>query len=213
MIGAGGHARSVLEVLLEQGQPFEVVGILDDQYKEIGSLYGIPVIGDISSAPAVFQNGVLNAVVAFGSNALRVETVKGLEQFTFPAIVSKKALIGKNVSVGAGTVIMPGTCLRIDVQVGKFCIVNTNACVDHECVIGDYVHIAPGCAVSGKVTMGDGVFLGTGTKVIDRINIGNWSTVAAGGVVVKDIPSDVMVAGVPARTIRSTKSEISGDRS
>jgi sugar O-acyltransferase (sialic acid O-acetyltransferase NeuD family) len=203
LIGAGGHSQSVLEVLLEHGQPYEVVGFIDDQYNEIGSLYGIPGVGALSSASEIFKSGVQNAVIAFGSNGARKELAERFKQFRYPTIISKHAHIGLSVTIGDGTVVMPGACLRIGVKVGQHSIINTNLCIDHECVIGDYVHIAPGCAISGKVTIDDGVFLGTGTCVIDRMNIGQWSTVGAGGVVVKDLPSNVLAVGVPAKIIRN----------
>ena len=50
VFGAGGHAKSVLEVLFESGQPFEISGILDPEYKEIGELFGIPLLGDFGLA-------------------------------------------------------------------------------------------------------------------------------------------------------------------
>jgi len=202
VIGAGGHAHSVLEVLLESGQPYEVIGIVDKEYKAIGSLYGIPLIGDMSFVPEVFKSGVRNAVIASGFNITRKKIAQTLSQFHFPKIISKNALVGYSVSIDEGSIIMPGACLRMGVRIGKHCIINTNASVDHECIVGDYVHIAPGSALSGRVVVGEGVFLGTGTCVIDKIKVGEWSTVGAGGVVVKELPPNTLAVGVPAKVIR-----------
>ena len=202
VIGAGGHAQSVLEVLTEPGQPYEIVGMLDEQYKEIVNLLGLPLLGDISFAQKLFHDGIKNAFIALGSNSDRKALSESLELFHFPAFISKHALVAKNTSVGAGSIIMPGACLRRGVRVGKHCIVNTNACIDHEGILGDYVHVAPGCSLSGKVFLDDGVFLGTGSCVIDRIKVGKWSTVGAGGTVIKDLPANVLVVGTPVHVIR-----------
>jgi sugar O-acyltransferase (sialic acid O-acetyltransferase NeuD family) len=203
IIGAGGHAHSVIEVLLEQGQHYEIAGIVDQQYGKIGSLYGIPLIGDMSAVPAIFQSGVRNAIIASGSNSIRKKISVDFKQFNFPAIISKKAIIGYSVSIDDGSIIMPGVCLRINASIGQHCIVNTNVCIDHECKVGNFVHIAPGCAISGRVSIDDGVFLGTGTSVIDKLRIGQWSTVGAGGVVINDLSPHLLAVGVPTRVIRT----------
>ena len=203
LIGAGGHAQSVLEVFQEPGQHYNVVGILDDQYKEIGVLMGIPLLGDISLAPKLFGDGIENAFLAIGSNIKRMRAAESLSTFRFPAIISKYALPGSTTHVGDGSIIMPGACLRVGVRIGKHCIVNTNASVDHESVLSDFVHVAPGCAISGRVTLSEGVFLGTGSSVIDKISIGEWSTVGAGGTVVKDLPDRVLAIGTPAKVCRT----------
>ena len=202
VIGAGGHARSVLEVLLEPGQEYEVAGVLDEQHEEIGDLYGIPLLGDIALAKELFQSGITSAFIASGSNSERKALSEMLSQFHFPEIISNRALVDKTATVGEGSIVMPGACLRIGASAGRHCIINTNVCIDHESILGDYVHVAPGCALSGKVFLDEGVFLGTGSCVIDRVKIGKWSTVGAGGTVIKDLPANVLAVGTPASVIR-----------
>jgi acetyltransferase-like isoleucine patch superfamily enzyme len=80
-------------------------------------------------------------------------------------------------------------------------ILNTGCTIDHHCQIGQHVHVAPGAHLAGAVKVGAGSFLGIGTVVTPERAIGEWSTVAAGAVVTKDIPSRVVAAGAPARVI------------
>lgn len=72
----------------------------------------------------------------------------------------------------------------------------------HDCVISDGVHIGPGCRVAGGVTVGKYAWLGIGATVIDKRSIGEDSIVGAGAVVIRDVPDAMVVAGVPARTLR-----------
>ena len=53
----------------------------------------------------------------------------------------------------------------------------------------------------GKVTIGDYVYIGNDTKIMPGVTIGDNVLIAAGSIVTKSVPSNVVVAGSPARTI------------
>lgn len=55
---------------------------------------------------------------------------------------------------------------------------------------------------TGRPTLGDGVFLGVGATVLGKVHIGNHVLVAAGSVVLDDVPDNSLVAGNPARVRR-----------
>lgn len=52
------------------------------------------------------------------------------------------------------------------------------------------------------INIGDNCYISTGVTILAPINIGNNVTIAAGAVVTKDVPSDCIVAGVPAKIIK-----------
>lgn len=53
------------------------------------------------------------------------------------------------------------------------------------------------------IVIEDGAYIGSGATVIGPVTIHAYSTVAAGAVVTKDVPARTMVAGVPARVVRT----------
>lgn len=85
----------------------------------------------------------------------------------------------------------------------------TGLVVGETATIGNDVSLLHGVTLggSGKETgdrhpkIGNGVMLGAGSKILGNITIGNCSRVAAGSVVVKAVPNNVTVAGVPARVV------------
>ncbi|EYD75068.1 Maltose O-acetyltransferase [Rubellimicrobium mesophilum DSM 19309] len=68
----------------------------------------------------------------------------------------------------------------------------------------------PGIDVVRPITVGNDVFIGYGSIIMPGVTIGNNVVVGAGSVVTKDVPSDVVVAGVPARIIKSVEDYRSG---
>ena len=80
--------------------------------------------------------------------------------------------------------------------------------IHSECVLGDNVHIDQGVTLGGNATqkgvptLGSNVYVGCGAKILGPISIGNDVVIGANSVVIRDAPSNTVVAGVPARVIR-----------
>lgn len=82
--------------------------------------------------------------------------------------------------------------------------------------IGDDVLIYQGVTLGGTgkdvgkrhPTVGNGVMISAGAKVLGPINIGDNSRVAAGAVVLKDVPPNSTVVGVPARVVRQNGKKV-----
>lgn len=85
----------------------------------------------------------------------------------------------------------------------------TGCVIGETAVIGDHCSLLHGVTLggSGKETgdrhpkIGDNVLVGAGAKVLGNIHVGNCSRIAAGSVVLSDVPRNVTVAGVPARVV------------
>lgn len=103
--------------------------------------------------------------------------------------------IPERVSLGSNCVINHGIGL----------IINPNVKVGNNCKLHHNTTI--GTAVSGGKTplIGDNVVIGANSVVIGDIKIGNGATIAAGSVVVKDVPEFAIVAGNPAKVIKYRK--------
>jgi UDP-perosamine 4-acetyltransferase len=201
LLGAGGHARSVMDLLL-QNDEYDVVGCLDPAP---GAVLGIPVIGNDDQLDILFSKGIKKAFIAIGNNRLR-EKLFGRAQFIgfeIINIISRSATISPRASLGSGICVMAGAVLNVNTRIGDNCIINTRCSIDHDCTIGRSVHIAPGVTLSGSVKVGDGAHIGTGTAVIDGITIGEWAYVGGGAAVVKDIPAYTLAYGVPAKAVRN----------
>lgn len=200
VLGAAGHARSVVDMILQNGE-YEICGLVAGKGEK--GFWGISVIGQDEELAGLYEQGITYAFVAVGNNLVRKKLSDYLQKIGYHLItvISKYAVVSPYARIQSGTAVMPGAVINAGVQVGKGCIINTHASIDHDDVIGDYSHVAPGCTISGYTKIGKACFLGTGTKVIDAVVIGDQVTAGAGTVIIRNIPDGQKIAGVPARCI------------
>jgi UDP-perosamine 4-acetyltransferase len=199
VIGSGGHAKVVIDILREQPD-CELIGCLSPE--PVGTVAnGVRVIGGDDLLPDLLRDGASHAFVALGDNRLRAKMLHCVSSLGFHLLnaISRHAVLSPSVTVRAGVAVMPGAIVNADTVISDGVIVNTGATVDHDCRLGAHCHIAPGTNLAGNVHIGSGAFLGTGVRVIPRVRIGEWSTVGAGAVVISDLPDNVVAIGVPAR--------------
>lgn len=201
LLGAGGHAKVLLDVLLEQN--IEVLGITEKDGANLPSdVYGVPVIGNDSDVQQYPPDKVelVNGIGSIGSTALRQKVYERFKRqgYSFLKVIHPRAVISRRAELGEGVQIMAGAVVNIGTRIRENSIINTNASVDHDCDIGAHVHIAPGVTLSGGVTVGDGSHIGTGASVVQGVEIGVNVIVGAGAVVVNDIEAGKTVCGIPA---------------
>lgn len=200
LVGAGGHARVVLEALLD-GPGVQVIGAVSADGSGVPDL-GVPVLGlDADLEANTLRESFDTVCVAIGDNAARrrwaMIATEGGHSLTIA--VSRSAVVSRSATVAPGAVVLPGAVVNAATSIGSGAIVNTNASVDHDCAVGAFSHVAPGVAIGGGVTVGEGVLVGIGATVLPGRRIGDGAVVGAGAVVVHDVPPGATVVGNPAR--------------
>ena len=201
VFGASGHAKVVIDIIEQQGD-YEIAGLFDDDIKRKGErFFGYTVLGTRADLPALLSARLRHAIVAIGDNGGRAAGAAYLDQqgWRFLSAVHPRAAVGRGVTIGPGSVVMAGCVVNADAYLGAHVIINTGATVDHDCHIEDAVHIAPGCHLCGGVRVGRGSLVGAGTTVTPGVRIGNRVVVGAGSTVIRDVPDDARISGVPAR--------------
>jgi UDP-perosamine 4-acetyltransferase len=203
IIGAGGHARVVYEVL-RYDKNIEVTAFVDNVTRGADeAIMNIPIVGDHSVIPRLLKDGIRAAIVGVGDNHIRADYFRKLASMGLELVkaIHPTAYIAYNAKIGEGTMVVAGSMIATSAKVGKNVIVNTGAIIEHEDILEDHVHIASGVVLAGRVTVGEQTFIGAGSIVKENITIGMNATVGAGSIVLADIPDNALAIGVPARVI------------
>lgn len=165
LIGGGGHCKSVIDVI-EQGNNFEIGGIIDIREKIGESLLGYPIIGTDDDLLALKKDfdafHISMGKITISEKRSDLFNFLKAKEFNLPAIVSPSAYISKHAFVGEGTIVMHHAVINAEAHVGMNCIINTKALIEHDAVIGDHCHIATGAIINGGVQVGSESFIGSG---------------------------------------------------
>lgn len=199
LIGASGHGKVVADIAIKNG--YDILGFLDDNLN-VKDVMGFPVLGRVADAELYI--GKAEMCVTIGNALVRSRIMTELLQkgADFPVLVHPNAVIGLNVELGSGTVVMAGAVVNPSVSVGRGCIINTCASVDHDCVLEDYAHVSVGAHVAGTVHVGMNTWIGAGATVRNNVNICGDCMIGAGAVVVKSVEVRGTYVGVPAKMVR-----------
>ena len=139
VFGAGGHGKTLIELIREAGQ-LELVGVVDDRSARGSDVLGIPVLGNRDDLASIRRDGIglaANAIGGISNMASRVEVSQALAArgFVLPALVHPTAFVEASASIGEGAQILAHSYVGSDAVVGKGVIVNTGAVVSHDCVL------------------------------------------------------------------------------
>lgn len=203
IIGASGHGKVLVDIAKKM-KKWQEIAFLDDN-ETIKEVMGIKVIGKTNEFIDYIND--YDVIVGIGNCLVREKIQKEIEKTnaTLSTLIHPNAIIGENVKIGNGTVVMAGTVINCCTNIGNGCIINTGATIDHDCIIEDYVHICPGVNIAGTVKIGKRSWIGLGSKVINNINICNNCILGAGAVVVKDIDEHGLYLGVPVGRVKDVK--------
>ena len=202
IVGAKGFAKEVLEVLHQLKQLDNLV-FYDDVNDDVPAfLYGqFPVLKSKEAAAHYFKTVDSCFTIGIGNPILRKKMALEFQAIggCFTSTISPLAQIGHYGNIiSEGSNIMTGTVITNDVKIGVGTLINLNCTIGHDTTVGKYVEICPNVNISGHCVIDDGVFIGTSATILPKVHIGKNSVVAAGAVVSKDVPANVMVAGIPA---------------
>lgn len=133
-----------------------------------------------------------------------------LDTKNLQARIEPGAVIRDGVSIGKNAVIMMGAMINIGAEIGDGTMIDMNVVVGGRGIVGKNCHIGAGAVIAGvveppsakPVIIEDDVLVGANAVILEGVKVGKGSVVAAGAVVVEDVPPNVVVAGVPARILK-----------
>lgn len=195
ILGAGGHAASVIDSLEREGI-YDIAGYVANDEKVGNSDY--PIIGTDSDLERLYQSGIRNIAIGIGylgKSDLREKLYKHIKLIGFflPIIRDPSAMISKRAEIAEGTFIGKGVIINRRAVIKEACIINSGAIVEHDCKVDKFSHISVGSVLCGGVSIGKATFVGANTTVIQEKKIGNNCVLGAGITIRKNVEDGCIV--------------------
>jgi sugar O-acyltransferase (sialic acid O-acetyltransferase NeuD family) len=208
IVGAGGFGREVIDVIdainaEADATVWDVLGVVDDAPSEVNlerlERRGTPFLGG-TDKPLVWPNPV-HYVVGIGNPRARRMIADRYDEANLRAatLLHPTVTRGFDVRIGEGSVICAGVRLTTNIDVGRHVHLNLNVTVGHDTTVRDFVSVNPLASISGDCTLEAGVLIGVSGVVLNGLTVGDGATVGGSACVVRDVPSGVVVKGVPAK--------------
>lgn len=207
ILGAGGHARVLIDCLRSSGYAEPCVLLDADRSRWGGDVLGVEILGGDDLLPGLVKNGAEHFIVGLGATGdnrprqrlFELALSARLQPLT---VIHSSAVCSQWTITGPGVQMLPSCVVNAGATLGANVIVNSGAIVEHDCTLGDHVHVATGARLASTVQIGTGAHVGAGATVKQGVRIGEWAIVGAGAVVVKDVAPNTTVVGVPAKALQ-----------
>jgi sugar O-acyltransferase (sialic acid O-acetyltransferase NeuD family) len=207
IIGAGGYGREILDIIDAcniKEKVYEPLGfIVDPQYGKVGTIInGKPILGGFEWLDKHASEVYVTCGVGLSHQRYQLIQRASKMNCQFINLIHPSARMTRWITMGTGVVITAGCILTNNIQIGNHVHVNLACTIGHDTILQDFVTLAPGVHVSGNVILETGCYIGTGANIIQKIHVGEWATIGAGSVIVKNVPPNTTVVGVPGKVIK-----------
>lgn len=190
IIGGGGHAESVIDVV-ESENTYEIIGLIGMPDEVGATRFGYKIIGTDDALSELVKSCQF-AVISVGQIKSADQRIHLYQKalgcgFQIPNIISPKAYVSKHAEVGPGTTVMHYAIINAGAKIGANCIINTRALVEHGVEVADHCHISTGAILNGEVKIGPKTFVGSGSVIREGRAIGRSCIVGMGLAVHSDL--------------------------
>jgi sugar O-acyltransferase (sialic acid O-acetyltransferase NeuD family) len=202
ILGAGGHAQSVLNILSQLNLIGFLEGFIVDHAEHDSDSELLKPVMNESDAIVKLIDKNINLIHGFIPSPLKQKQINIelfiINGFNFSGFISPNVTVPSSSFLGEGVQIFNNCYLGPHVSISEHVTLNTASVIEHNVQIGGFTFIGPTACVLGGVSIGKRVYVGAGSTILPGIRIGDDSTIGAGSLVTKDVMPGKKVFGVPA---------------
>ncbi|PNX47852.1 MAG: hypothetical protein BV456_10470 [Thermoplasmata archaeon M8B2D] len=185
----------------------KVTGMIDDFEPPKSIKYDREIMGKIKDIPELFEKDAFDYIavaIGYHNRRFRKQVFDYLRKLEIPIItfVHPTSIVEKNASIKKGTIILSQCIIDFRAEVQENVFLSSRCFVSHHVKIKRHTYCSPAVKLAGQSEVGERCFLGINTTVVDSVEVGDNVQTAAGAVIVKNVPSNVLVAGVPGKIIK-----------
>ena len=188
LIGAGGHAKSCIDVI-ELEDKFTISGLIDIKEKIGNQVLNYPIIDhDENLFKYVENHFFLITIGQIKSPEIRINLFNKLSKLNakFATIISPLAYVSKYSKIDEGSIIMHHAIINANSFIGKNCIINSKALIEHDCEVGNHCHISTASVLNGNVKIGDCSFVGSNSVIVNNLSLAKNSFIKSNQLIKND---------------------------
>jgi len=206
--GSGGLGREVLELAKQinkiQKRWTEVIFIDDMRTENIFQACRVvsylKLLKEVSSCE-------IEIVIAVGEPNDRKKLAEKVtsNEYILSTLIHPNVYIPDSTTIGEGVVICSNAYISCDVTIGNNAYIQPNALVGHNTIIGNNSVISPSVNIAGACQIGCNTYIGMNACVKEETHIGDDTIIGIASVVIRDIPSEMIALGNPARPMKKNE--------
>ena len=207
-LGVGHNTPVFIDLALDCG--YEIVGLYHYNGDRTGEVdHGYKILGSFDDLFSRKSLQGQNFLLTMGDSKIRTELSKKIiDRGGFvPTLIHPTSIISRFAKISdVGVYISAFSIVQADSSVGDNTVVLSHVNISHTTHIGKGCFLAGGSIIGAYTNMEDDVFIGQGALSISGkvATIGHGAYVGARSLLTKNVPSNTVVAGIPAKVIKST---------
>ena len=197
IIGGGGHARSILGLLIKNKLTSRIIGYSDNKKSNLPIKY----LGNDNIILKNFKKKDVEIVIGVGIHlSIREKIIRKFKKYNFFTLVDKDSKIISNLPLGKGTIIYPNANVSSNVKIKNYCVIHNSTTIDHDVQIQSNSYIDPGAVVCGNAKIGKNVLIGANATLIQDTILADRCKLGAGSVLIKSCKTkNKTLIGSPAK--------------
>lgn len=209
IFGAGSLGKEVLDILFsnEKKEEWQEIIFIDDITRDL-TVNGIR-IKRYADVKKEYDADDVEIVIASGETYYREKLVNKVrtDGFRLAKVISDKAHIGFGSKIAEGCIIFPYVYVGVNSCISENVIVHAGAKIESNCIIDRNSFVSLGAFVGANTDLGTGVFVGPNAVIKDHIAIGDYAVIGMGTVVTKDVETENVMVGNPAKLLRKNENK------
>lgn len=206
--GSGEIAMTVFEDINQKTGEWEIAGFINDVVPQGEYLGKHKVIGSTASIADFVNRGYYIHYTYHFNAKKKHERVADLEKLNLPIEahatgIHPLAYVNPTSKIGYGSLMLPNAATSAYSEVRNFVHVYTNGFIGHNTIVDDYATVAAHGILGARIHIDKGAHVGLNSTVREDIRVGCYAIVGMGAVVVKNVDDYAVVAGNPAKFIKS----------